>query len=405
MSDPVTRSRGRMWQRPALRDDGDRHRPVGWVELFFDLVFVVIIAVLAADLQSHFDIGGMLRFVIEFIAVVWVWNSFTYYTERFESWGLEGRLFVFLAILAVAGLAVWGEDGLGRNYLGFATCYVLARLLNIILWLRAGLYVPTFRRAALGFTGGFIVATGLLGVSLAVNAHFRIVVCALAVGVDIATPALTSRFQDGLPPISRDKFPERFGLFTMIVLGQTIAGVISGVATENQHASATVATAIAAALGIAIGFGMWWVYFDFIARRPPRRLFSAALIWVYVHILALTAMVIVGAGISGALAEVGRGALSTAVQRGLLLSVAATLIAVALLETTLDRSRDEPTHSLVSPGIKILAAVALVVLVLVNIPLTAMAGLGIALGSLAVPAAYGAIVWFSPRAATSQSDP
>ena len=109
---------GRAWQRPELRDDGDRHRPVGWVELFFDLVFVVIVAVLAHDLEQHIDAAGLLTFLLQFVAVFWAWNGFTYYTERFESAGLENRLFVFLAILAVAGLAIWGEDGLGHNYLG-----------------------------------------------------------------------------------------------------------------------------------------------------------------------------------------------------------------------------------------------------------------------------------------------
>jgi len=117
MSSP---SVGRAWQRPQLRDDGDTPRPVGWVELFFDLVFVVIIAVLAGDLERHLDAAGLVRFLLEFVAIFWAWNGFTYYTERFESAGLENRLFVFLAILAVAGLAIWGADGLGSNYLGFA---------------------------------------------------------------------------------------------------------------------------------------------------------------------------------------------------------------------------------------------------------------------------------------------
>jgi low temperature requirement protein LtrA len=306
---------------------------------------------------------------------------------------------VFLAILAVAGLAVWGEDGLGRNYLGFVLSYVVARLLNIVLWLRAGLYVPMFRRAAFGFTVGFIVAAGILGLSFAVGAHSRLVLCGIAITVDIATPALTARFQDGLPPISRDKFPERFGLFTMIVLGQTIAGVISGVAMTNRHANMTASTMVAAIFGVAIGFGMWWVYFDFIARRPPKPRFTLNLVWVYLHILTVSSMVIVGVGTSAAIAEGGRGSLSNGVQRGLLLSVAATLIILALLETTLDRSADEPTHPFVSPGLKISVGIGLILLVLVQMSMTATEALAIALGSFAGPATYGAIVWFSRREA------
>jgi low temperature requirement protein LtrA len=111
------------WQKPELRDDGDAHRGVGWLELFFDLVFVVIIAVLAGNLGEG---DNVLRFLIQFTAVFWVWNGFTYYSERFESGGLDNRLFTFIGILAVAGLAIWGRDGLGANYAGFAGAYLLA---------------------------------------------------------------------------------------------------------------------------------------------------------------------------------------------------------------------------------------------------------------------------------------
>ena len=49
---------------------------MSWLELFFDLVFVVVIARLA----HHLDVAGVLTFAVQFLAVFWVWNAFTYYT-------------------------------------------------------------------------------------------------------------------------------------------------------------------------------------------------------------------------------------------------------------------------------------------------------------------------------------
>jgi low temperature requirement protein LtrA len=377
----------RAWQKPELRDDGDRHRPVGWVELFFDLVFVVIIAVLASNLESG---GSIIDFVLQFGAVFWVWNAFTYYTERFESHGLENRLFTFIAILAVAGLAIWGRDGLGANYLGFAISYLLARFLNIFLWLRAGVYVPRFRRAALGFAGGFAVGLVLLGVSFAVTGEARLILWGLAVLAEIATPGVTGRFQDGLPLISRDKFPERFGLLTLIVLGETVSGVITSVAAESH--SLTAPTIAAAALALLIGFGMWWVYFDFIARRPSKPSFPVTLTWVYLHLAMLIGIVAVGAALSEALAP---RALTPDVRILLLVGLGYTLVTIALLELTLDRAKDEPTHAVLSPAMK--AGTGILICLLATIPLTTLEAFGIAIVALGIQAAYGAVAYYRPR--------
>lgn len=138
----------RAWQPPALRTDEEfeQHRAVSWLELFFDLVFVVVISRLAHHLSGHVDAVGVATFAVQFLAVFWVWNGFTYYTERFESDGLENRLFTFLALLPVAGLAVFAEEGLGATYVGFALAYLLARAANQIGWARAAVHVPVFRR-------------------------------------------------------------------------------------------------------------------------------------------------------------------------------------------------------------------------------------------------------------------
>jgi low temperature requirement protein LtrA len=392
MDDPG-RGRG-PWQRPALRDDGGHPRPVGWVELFFDLVFVVIVGVLAHDLQQHIDPDGLLRFGLQFLAVFWAWNGYTYYTERFESYGLENRLFTFLAILAVAGMAIWGEDGLGRNYLGFAAAYVFARALNIGLWIFAASHEPRFRNAALGFAGGFVTASILLTLSLFVSETWRLALFALAVIVDIATPAVTGRLQAGLPPISRDKFPERFGLLTLIVLGETVAGVIRGVATSNAETGRSPATIAEAATGLAIGFGMWWLYFDFIARRPTRPSFSAALTWVYLHIVSLTGIVVVGVAVAQALEETPDEFIAPDVRALLLYGLAFTLVAFALLELTLDRSPDEPTGPVISPALKVVAGLGVAIVAFVGPLMTTEESFALCVVALAIPAAYGAVVYF-----------
>jgi low temperature requirement protein LtrA len=385
----------RAWQTPTLRDDDPdaRHR-VGWLELFFDLVFVVIVAVLAENLADN---EGLLPFAIQFTAVFWVWNGFTYYTERFESTGLDNRLFTFIAILAVGGLAIWGHGGLGANYLLFAGSYVAARLLNIALWLRAGYHNPRFRRATFGFTGGFLVAVALLAVSLFVPIGWRLALFSAAVVLEIFTPQITGRFQRGLPQITRDKFPERFGLLTLIVLGETVTQVILSVAAMNSVARLPWPALLLSALGLLIGFELWWLYFDFVARRQTSQIFSVILAWIYLHLVMLIGIVVIGVGLSEALAHLAAFALPPQAREFLLVGAAVVVMAIGLIELTLDRALDEPTHPVVSPALKVGAAIILGAVAASGLVLNELATFALVIVAFGVQAAYGARVYYRRR--------
>ena len=92
-----------------------------------------------------------------------------------------------------------------------------------------------------------------------------------AVAIEVLTPSTTIPHQSRLPLLSTSKFPERFGLFTIIVLGEAIVGVINGLSEVHDETHFTAPTMTAGVLGLAIVFGLWWIYFDFVARRPPGR--------------------------------------------------------------------------------------------------------------------------------------
>ncbi|GAA3394119.1 low temperature requirement protein A [Cryptosporangium minutisporangium] len=371
----------RYWRRAELRRDEEdgRHRPVGWLELFFDLVFVVIIGVLAEELIH--DTHHLPGFALQFMAVFWVWNAFTYYNERFESDGLENRLFTFLAIVTVAGLAVWAPHGLDDNYVGFAGAYLAARGLNIALWLRAGVHERTFLPIALRFATGYAIAVALIVASTAFDGALRTTLFGLAVVVEIVTPSFTAKQQSVLPPLSRSKWPERFGLFTMIVLGETIIGVIHALSDAEDK------DLVSGVLGLAIGFAFWWLYYDFIARRPSRQQILTALAWVYLHLVTLLAITVAGAGVSIALSGHDVPGL-------LFVGVGAALASLGVLETTLERDKSEPTHRIFSPALKIGLGVGLAAVALLPLHWSPVVALATCLLVLAVPALYGARVWY-----------
>jgi low temperature requirement protein LtrA len=386
----------RIWQPPALRRDEEfeLHRAVTWLELFFDLVFVVLVSRLAHDLAGHVDGRGLVTFGVQFAAAFWAWNAFTYHAERFESDGLETRAFAFVSVVAVAAMAIWAHDGLDENAVGFAFAYLGTRLVNMLQWLRAAVHVEAFRPIAYRFFVGFGVATALILVGLGADDDTRIGLWVAAILVEVLTPATTMSHQSRLPLLSTSKFPERFGLFTIIVLGEAIVGVINGLSDVHDESEFTASTTAAGILGLAIVFGLWWIYFDFVARRPPRASIRAALSWVYLHLVTVTTVTMASVGISLVIVDAQTSDLAADSRRLLGMSVGAGLVGLGLLETTLRASEDEPTHRRLSPLLKIAVGLAAALITWTGSWLGAVTLCIVLVAALAVPAVYGAYVWF-----------
>jgi low temperature requirement protein LtrA len=116
--------------------------------------------------------------------------------------------------------------------------------------------------------------------------------------VDLATPWVAARYTHKFPP-HPEHLPERFGLFTIILLGESVAGVMRGMESqENWPASA----AISALSGLALAFGYWWWYFDGVRGAAERRIESrkslaAFHIWTYVHFPLYLSIAVVGVGV------------------------------------------------------------------------------------------------------------
>jgi low temperature requirement protein LtrA len=301
------------------------------------------------------------------------------------------RLFTFLTMIPVGGLAIYAHHGLAENYRGFAVCYLLARAVNIFLWVRAGWHEPAFRPSTNRFAAGFVLATGIIIASLfEASVPRRIALWGLALLIEVAAPWLTVGHQATMPKISTSKWPERFGLLTLIVLGESIVGAINGVADTHRF---TAETAVRSILGLAVGFALWWVYFDFVARRPFRHTPYAMFFWPYLHLPLTAAIAATGAGVlvsvenAGPVLPQGERLLVTG-------AVGAALVCIGLIELTLVRLEHEPTHPVLSPVLKVAGGAASIGFGLAATGLNTTALFGSLIALLGVQIAYGVLVWY-----------
>lgn len=288
---------------PRLRttergEESDRRAT--WLELFFDLVFVVAIAELGTSFSDDPTLGGALRYLGLFIAVGWMWAGFTFYANRFDTDDLAYRLLVLVGMFTVAAVATTIPDVFDGHSEGFPLAYVGGRLVLLVLYARAIRYVEAARSLAVLYFSLFALAVCFWLLSLAFDSPMRYVLWGVALGVELAAPIFGWRL---IPraPIDVTHLPERFGLLTIIVLGESVLGVVIGVHDVSWGAE----TAFAATGGFVAAAALWWLYFEFLDSSMVRRNIVSGLVFTYAHFPVVGGIAAMGVGVKLAILSSG----------------------------------------------------------------------------------------------------
>jgi low temperature requirement protein LtrA len=268
-------------------------RHASWLELFFDLVFVVAITQLSHQLVLDHSLGGFLRFAGLFVPVYVAWQGYMAYATRFDTDDLAFRVAYFAAMLAIAAMAVLiGDVAHGAHSAGFAVAYVCLRSIMLALYWRAWRAVPDARPLIRFYGLGYAVGAGIWLVSLAFDPPGRYVVWAIALTLELSLPPLSTRLHRRIPTSPRH-LPERWALFTLIVLGESVVAVAAATAGTSWR----VASAAAAILGFASVAAVWWLYFDRQANVVLRGSTMSIVVYSYAHIPLLIGLAATSSGV------------------------------------------------------------------------------------------------------------
>jgi len=315
-----------------------------WLELFFDLCFVVAVAALARGLHDDPTLGGTLRFAGLFVPAWWAWMMFTWYATAFDNDDVPYRVTLLAAMLFMLGIAA-SVEGVGAQAgatAGFVVSYAVLRLLLVWLFLRARYHTPPHLR---GFVDWYAAGNALGAVlwltSLFVPAPPALyVLWAAALCVELLAPILAVRtLADPLVTFHPRHIAERYGLFTIIVLGESVLAVASGTA-GTEWAPAAVFTAV---MGFVAAACIWWIYFDYVETTGMELAPKPAFYWGYGHLAVYAAIAAFGVGAqlaiegaahdeSAALAAPGGAEFGLAGRAILAGSVAVYLLAVSFVQ-------------------------------------------------------------------------
>jgi low temperature requirement protein LtrA len=318
---------------PHLRTkESEGRRTATWLELFYDLAFVVAVAVIAGRLGA--DVSGTgIAFYFGFFALLWwLWASHTYYADRYDTDDLVYRLLAAGQMVAVVVLATALSPDDAGSTRAFAFGYAASRWLLVVMYWRAYRHVEETRQLVRGYLVGFGTAAVVWTISALVPDSARIAVWAVALALDLATPWVMRKEQAQVP-LDVSHLPERFGLFTILVLGESIAAVVMGLG----HSQWTVPPTLTAALGVGIATALWWLYFDNARGSVVRREASVArtwrpTAWIYTHLPLAAALAASGVALEIAVAESGRGPMPASDRWLLVGSVIVVFCSLALIQ-------------------------------------------------------------------------
>jgi small Trp-rich protein len=250
---------------PELRVGEER--TASRLELFFDLAYVLVIAELATTWSNDLTARGALIFVGLFTVTWWSWVTTTVYANRFDTNDVIYRLAKLGTTAAVIGMAASAQAAVDGKAVAFAGSYLATRLLLFGLYLRAYRHVTDARATTVIYLVGIGAGAALWAISLAVPGNSRYVLWAAGVIVEAAAPVAATRWGGGVP-LHVEHLPERFGLFVMLVLGESVASVVTGLHDTDWQAAST----WMAVIGFLAVAAAWWDYFDLGGAVGKRRL-------------------------------------------------------------------------------------------------------------------------------------
>jgi len=296
------------------RDPDEDHRASTPLELFFDLTFVVAVAQASSGLEQGLTGGRIgrvsLGYVLVFFGIWWAWMNFTWFASAYDTDDVPYRIAVLVQMTGVLILAAGVPRALAhQDFAVMVLGYVVMRLAMVALWLRAAAADRQRRRCALRYAVGITTLQCAWIAWLAVPDPARLPVFALLAAGELCVPLWAEAASR--TPWHPGHIAERYGLFTIIVLGEAVlaTSIVVQAALGGTTSFGDLAPDVIG--GLLVVFSMWWVYFDMPAGqlvREVRRAFddrlSGAFTWGYGHYLIFASAAAVGAGLTVAVHQV-----------------------------------------------------------------------------------------------------
>jgi low temperature requirement protein LtrA len=231
----------------------EEEKRTGYIELFFDLVFVFAFTQVATLAVEDTSAAGLGRAALVFALVWWAWSAYTWLTNAIDVENVATRLFVFAAMLATFFMAIALPDAFADEAAWFAVAYFVVRVLHVALYVWGVRHHAAQRLAVLRLSPWFLFAPVLALTGGLLEDPWRTALWLASIAFDVVGTLFARGFR-----VSPSHFAERYALIVIIALGESIVAIgVSAVGLERDALFA-----VAVGVSFAGAAAAWWAYFD-----------------------------------------------------------------------------------------------------------------------------------------------
>ena len=298
-------------------------------------------------------------------------------------------------MLAIAATAITIQDAFQGNQQEFAIAFATVQIIITYLWWSIGLYDPGHRVFSIYYTVSYSIAFILLIVSAFASYDTATTLWVTALIFNLAPPVVGGRNvvkvlkQRGQVFTASAAIVERFGLFTIIVLAESVLGIVTGIAEISDKQAAVWFAFI---LAMLIAFLLWSLYFDMTSEQETKEGYWYLQCFVLLHFPLLASLGVVGACMKVSLANMQSG---LAINLQWMMSIATASILYMIIGVTRIMKEDEEDRSYIRPvsGISVIAALCILAIPLFGRSLTTLTYFSLLAVILLIPVFVGVKHW------------
>lgn len=257
------------WGPPRKFDPHFEERRISWLELFYDLVYVIAISRITHHLAIRMSLEGFLQYACLFFLIFWGWLNGSLYYDIHGGEGLRSRLMTLWQVMIIAALAVTIDQPSATAYVNTTIVFMIMQLYITYLWWSVGFYDRSHRRYNRPYTILFLIALALMALSLFVPRPWVKLIAVIVIICNYSPPFISQRLlrRSSLDLSLSSSMAERLGLFTIIVFGEVVLGVVNGISKVN---TLNFSTWLNFALAVSIVFALWWIFFAMTSNRNAK---------------------------------------------------------------------------------------------------------------------------------------
>ncbi|WP_186768239.1 low temperature requirement protein A [Streptomyces qinzhouensis] len=238
---------------PVSQGQGQgQEQRANWFELFFDLVFVATLYVMAHELRGDPSPADFGAFLILFFPAWWGWVNLMMTVNVFGPANPRALAMLVAAVPGFGLMAAASPEGLGDRAWAYALGAAWVRLVHLPLWWgrthRGEALLPWWQPLLYG-----LLPAALWAASAAVPGAGRFVLWAVAVGLEILLLTAGGGLSGAFGAMSAGHLVERVGLFVVIALGESVLTTVTTLADSFTPASGTAALAGFATITVLAG--------------------------------------------------------------------------------------------------------------------------------------------------------